>query len=283
MSVRTVGALAASLALAARGLVGGAAGAAPHSAKTAAPVAVSIDDHRNVTMPTTIQPGVNEFHITSAKPSGFQLVMPVAGYTEEEAAADIEAGLDNGKVGSIKRFEKHVTLFGGATSTPATAGTLFVDLPAGTYWAADVRRRVTSFFTFTVAGADTGAAMPTGDAKLKAVDSTSWAKRPTSMPRKGLLTFTNRADQNHFLVMVKLQRGKTIRDFKAFIENGFEGRPPLNFRAALDAGVISPDQSIAFNYRLPRGQYVMMCFWPDASEHGMPHVLMGMYRAIKVG
>jgi hypothetical protein len=283
MSVRTVGALAASLALAAGALVGGAAGAAPHTSKVAAPVAVSIDGNRLVTMPTTIQPGVNEFHITSAKRSSFQIGMPAAGYTEDMAKADIEAGLDKGNVAAIKRFEKNVTLFGGASSSPDTPGMLFVDLPAGSYWALDTSKHATVFFPFAAAGADTGAAMPAGDAKLKAVNSTSWAKRPASIPRKGLLTFKNRADQNHFLVMARLKPGKTIKDFKAFVDQGFEGRPPLDFSSGLDAGVISPGQSIAFNYKLRRGQYVMMCFWPDASHHAMPHVLMGMYRAIKVG
>ena len=36
------------------------------------------------------------------------------------------------------------------------------------------------------------------------------------------------------------------------------------------------------NYRLPRGNYVLVCFWPDASMGGMPHAFMGMYRGIKV-
>jgi hypothetical protein len=34
------------------------------------------------------------------------------------------------------------------------------------------------------------------------------------------------------------------------------------------------------NYRLPRGEYVMLCWWPDAEMGGMPHVFMGMHRAI---
>ena len=36
------------------------------------------------------------------------------------------------------------------------------------------------------------------------------------------------------------------------------------------------------NYRLPRGNYVLVCFWPDANMGGMPHAFMGMYRGIKV-
>ena len=35
-------------------------------------------------------------------------------------------------------------------------------------------------------------------------------------------------------------------------------------------------------YRLPKGNYVLTCFWPDASMGGMPHAFMGMYRVVKV-
>ena len=39
---------------------------------------------------------------------------------------------------------------------------------------------------------------------------------------------------------------------------------------------------MAMNYSLPRGDYVLVCFWPDANMGGMPHAFMGMYRGIKV-
>jgi hypothetical protein len=51
----------------------------------------------------------------------------------------------------------------------------------------------------------------------------------------------------------------------------------------LDTGVLSPGKSMSFSYRLPRGNYVLMCFWPDADMGGTPHVLMGMYRGLRVG
>lgn len=282
MSVRTLGALTASVALVAAGaLVGGTAEASPRVARAAAAVQVVIDGNRNVSMPATIQPGVNKFRITSAKRSLFQLIMPAAGYTQEQAAADIEAGLNKGKVKALKRFEKNMTAYGGAMSSPERPGTLVVDLPAGDYWALDVQRRVTKFFAITVAGADTGLSMPKTPT-VKAVNSTSWAKRPSSIPRKGMLTFKNRADQNHFLILAKLKPGKTIKDVHAFIANGFKGPDPVDFRHSLDTGVISPGRAAVVKYKLPRGNYLMACFWPDASMGGMPHAMMGMIRGIRL-
>ena len=113
MTARTIGAALASVALVAS-VTGTAvtAEAAPTS-RAAAPVAVTIDATRTITMPATAQPGVNEFHVTSAKRSGFQLASLAADYTIEEAEADVEAGLEGGKVSALRRFERNVLLVGG--------------------------------------------------------------------------------------------------------------------------------------------------------------------------
>ena len=102
-----------------------------------------------------------------------------------------------------------MTLYGGVMASADHVGTLVVNLPAGTYWAIDINTTdPAKFFAFTVAGVDTGNVAP-ASASVTAVDSTKWSKKPKSIPNKGMLTFQNKADQNHFLVMVKLMKGKT--------------------------------------------------------------------------
>jgi hypothetical protein len=288
MSVQRIAALGVSvLVLTAGALAGGTAGAAGQAAarETAAgTVTVSITAAHNVTMPATIQPGVTTFRVTTeAKQSGFQLVQLAAGYTLDQAIADIDAGLENGKIKALKRFEAHATLLGGVSVPSGKIGKLTVNLPVGSYYAADIERNRPSAFTaFTVAGADTGATMPAGPT-LTAVRSTSWAKSPRAISHKGMLTFTNHTDNNHFVGLVKLAKGKTAKDFGAWIDaamQGEEGPPPVNFRVGFDGGVVSPGHTVAMNYRLPKGDYVLACFWPDASMGGMPHAFMGMYRGI---
>jgi hypothetical protein len=289
MSVQRIAALGVSVMVLAAGvLTGGSAGAAGTAAarETAAPglVSVSITAAHNVTMPTTLQPGVNQFRVTTeAKQSGFQLVQLAAGYTLDQAIADIDAGLEKGKIPALKRFEANVTLMGGVTIASGKIGKLTVSLPAGSYYAADIERNRPSAFTaFTVAGADTGMAMPAGSA-VKAVKSASWAKGPKTISHKGMLTFKNYSDQNHFVALVKLAKGKTAKDFKAWIDaaaQGEEGPPPVNFGVSFDGGVVSPGHTVAMNYKLPKGNYILACFWPDASMGGMPHAFMGMYRGI---
>jgi hypothetical protein len=290
MFVQRIAALGASVTvLVAGALIGGSAGAAgPAAARETAAglVSVSISSAHNVTLPTTIQPGVNQFRVTTeAKESGFQLVRLADGYTLDQAIADIEKGLEKGKVGALKRFEANVTLLGGVNVASGKVGKLTVDLEVGTYYAADVaRNRPSAFTAFTVTGAETGAAMPEGST-IRAVKSASWAKNPKSIARKGMLTFENFSSSNHFMGLTKLKKGKTIKDFAAWMEaamNGQEGPPPVNFNVGVESGVVGAGQTAAINYRLPKGNYVLVCFWPDASMGGMPHAFMGMYRGIKV-
>ena len=281
MFVRRISALAGGLVLLAGGLTGGTAHADLGSTGSGL-VAVSITAAHNVVMPTTIQPGVNTFRITTeAKSSGFQLLQLAAGYTLDDAIADIDDGLEKGKVKALKRFEANTTLLGGVNLTTGKIGKVAVDLEPGSYYAADIERNRPSAFTaFTVAGADTGAAMPSGPT-IRAVASTKWAKNPKSIPRRGMLTFENFSDSNHFVGLVKLNPGKSVTDFGDWIQSE-DGPPPINFATGFDSNVVGPGQTAAMNYRLPKGNYVLVCFWPDASMGGMPHAFMGMYRGITV-
>ena len=288
MGVPRIRAVTTSLALVSAAALTATVTAAPAQSAATAPVEVSISATRVVTMPTTVQPGVNTFKITTANKRGssFQLVMPAAGYSAAEAARDIEKGLDAGNVKAIKRFEANITLLGGMFVTKGTAGTLAVDLDLGTYWALDTNTNdPDKFFAFTVEGADTGNVVPTPAATIKAVKDSKWATKPASIPSKGLLTFKNAASNNHFIAMGKLKKGMTYKDFKKWLAAAQDGPPgpsPVNFSVGISSGVVSPGYSATFRYNVPKGNYVMACFWPDAEMGGMPHVFMGMHRAITV-
>lgn len=287
MGVPKIRAVTRSLALVSAAALTATVTAAPAQSAATAPVEVSISAKRVVTMPTTIQPGVNTFKITTANKRGssFQLVMPAAGYTAAEAARDIDKGLNGGNVKAIKRFEAHITLHGGVTVGGTTAK-LIVDLGPGTYWALDTNTNdPDKFFAFTVAGADTGNVVPTPAATIKAVQDSKWATKPASIPNKGLLRFKNAASNNHFIAMGKLKKGMTYRDFKNWLAAAQQGPPgpsPVNFSVGISTGVVSPGYSQTFKYNVPKGDYVMVCFWPDATMGGMPHVFMGMHRVITV-
>jgi len=285
MGVLQVRAAAAGLTLVAAATVTTVATAGPaQSAAGTAPVQVSISNTRVITMPATIQPGVNIFKVATANKRGsaFQVVQAAAGYSAADAARDIEKGLEGGNIKALKRFEANVTLLGGMRVTKERVETLAVDLGAGTYWALDTNTNDPGkFFPFTVAGADTGNAMPVAGATIKARLDTTWANKPASIPHKGLLRFKNAATQNHFISMVRLNKGKTYQDFVTwFSSENPSGPPPVDFEVGTDSGVMSPGHSAILSYNLPKGHYVMLCFWPDAQMGGMPHAFMGMHRPI---
>jgi len=277
-------ALLTSLTLVGAATITAGTAAPAQSAAATLPIAVSISKTRVITMPATLQPGVNEFSITSTAKGGsaFQLAMPAAGYTPDEANRDIEKGLDQGKVRHIKRFEANVTLLGGVEADE-TADTLVVSLDAGSYWAIDTNTsKASKFFAFTVTGLDTGNVLPAATT-IRAKAARTWAGSPKTIPHKGMLNFKNTSSNNHFVVMVKLKKGKTYQDFKTWFaaaQGGPSGPPPVNFDLGLDSGVVSPGHAAEFSYRLPKGDYVLLCFWPDASAGGTPHAFMGMHRAI---
>ena len=259
-------------------------------AERAVATTVSISGTRVITMPTTLHPGVQKFVVTSKKESLFQVVQAKDGYTAQQAAKDINAGLNKGNdLKALKRFQKNVTLVGGIDSTPGHAATVWLDIPTGAnVWAIDAGgnyAQASKFVPLTVTGDDTGAGWPSSP-KVKAVKLTTWASKPASIPTHGKLTFKNVSGNNHFLEMFKLAKGKTLKDFAAWIKAvkmGQNSPPPIDFRArSASTGVISPYQAMTFKYHLDPGTYIMACFWPDASMGGMPHAFMGMYRSITV-
>jgi hypothetical protein len=229
-----------------------------------------------------LHPGVKRFVVRSASPAGFQLIRPDKGYTKAEAARDVNLGLNGRNMRALKRFERNITFVAGVNTAPGNPGVMWADLTPGRHWAVDVTPRnlkAGKLRTIRVAGEPTKGDVR-GDGVIRAVDENAWAKQPGRIPNQGKLTFRNDDANNHFVVMTKLRKGKTLKDVRRFL-NG-EGPPPVRFQHTLDTGVVSPGEEMTMKYSLPRGRYVVLCFWPDADMGGMPHALMGMIREIRL-
>lgn len=256
-----------------------AADAATH----ASTVRVWITKHRNIKMPDVVRPGVHRFVVRSAKSSGFQIARARPGYTKLELKRDVERGLEQGKPRAFKRFERNVELRGGIPSAPGDRGVMWARLQPGTYWAVDTNGPALArkIETFRVAGSSVGGRLP-GAKILVASGEHDWANRPLVIPNSGRLRFYNPSGQSHFVDLVKLRPGKTVADFAQWLEGGFQGPPPVNFDRALSSGVVDSGRAMSMKYRLPPGNYILACFWPDPDMQMMPHALMGMYRQIRL-
>ncbi|HLN78414.1 MAG TPA: hypothetical protein VK204_15310 [Nocardioidaceae bacterium] len=269
-------------------LCAGLVSAAPAGAVAAGQtVNVLVRRDHSVVMPGSIRPGLTNFRITSRRAATFQILEPAPGYAPREAIRDANAAFTKNNIKALRRFEANTTLLGGLSTRRNKPGTLSVKLPTGRYWALDVSPRVlkaANAVGLQVTGTSVGGR--NSGRVIRAVDDTKWGKLTPSIPTRGRIWFQNRSTENHFLVAAMLAKGKTMKDFRAWIRQAKQGKqtpPPLVMTGGLDTGVISPGKSMSFDYRLPRGNYVLMCFWPDADMGGTPHVLMGMYRGLRVG
>lgn len=250
-------------------------------------VNVVVNRNRTLTMPGTIRPGLTNFRITSRRAASFQILQTAPGYTPREAARDANAAFTKNNLKALRRFEANTTLLGGVDTRPEKPTRMSVKLPRGSYWALDVSAPLldpAKVFGFTVSGTSVGG-RNTGRI-IRAVDSTKWGKLSQHLPTQGRIWFQNRSTENHFIVLAKLAKGKTMADFRRWVQQTKQGQqvaPPVSMRGGLSTGAISSGKSMSLPYRLAAGDYVLMCFWPDADMGGTPHVLMGMYRGLRVG
>lgn len=283
--LRPVAAIAAA-GLLSTGLVAVQTGSA--EAVAGPTIRVFVGSHSYVHMTRQMRPGVHRFVVKSAKSVAFQVLRPHRGYTKAEAAHDVNAGLNGGNVAALKRFERNVTLLGGVSANKDHPGVGWIAVPRGRVWAVDTnpaRTFAKKIRTFMVHGTRVD-----GNARatyiLRAVDEHMWANRPHSIPGHGVLRFANRSVDNHFIAMARLLPGKTIADFKAWVDAITSGKdpgaPPIEENVGLDSGVVSPGHAMAMHYFLPPGKYVLTCFWPDAGMGGIPHAFLGMYRELTV-
>lgn len=84
---------------------------------------------------------------------------------------------------------------------------------------------------------------------------------------------TNAGAQPHEVVLVKLDDGKTVKDFGAAFEPGASGPPP----GRAMGGLVGIEQGANgfFSGRFEPGRYGLICFFPDAKS-GAPHFTKGM-------
>ncbi|HEX6560062.1 MAG TPA: hypothetical protein VF021_11385 [Longimicrobiales bacterium] len=88
----------------------------------------------------------------------------------------------------------------------------------------------------------------------------------------------NNAQQPHEVELLQLAPGKTVQDLMKWLPTE-DGPPP----ASLLGGVapLSPGHANNFSADLGKGDYVLLCFVPDAKD-GAPHFVHGMVRAFSI-
>ena len=133
---------------------------------------------------------------------------------------------------------------------------------------------------FDVSNASQAAAteLPSSDLTIKMVDFGFEPSQPISAGHHTILV-ENAGPQPHELVLLKMNPGKTIKDFGVWGETGMKGPPPaepIGGVALLDKG-----GRATFEADLAPGEYGLICFVPDGKD-GKPHYEHGMVKTITV-
>lgn len=91
----------------------------------------------------------------------------------------------------------------------------------------------------------------------------------------GLTTFrlVNDGTQLHHASIVKLDKGKTVKDVEAALKS--DGPPPAWLKAVGGPNAAAPGATIEATLDLAPGNYVVLCFIPSPGEQ-MPHAAKGM-------
>jgi hypothetical protein len=118
---------------------------------------------------------------------------------------------------------------------------------------------------------------PPTQATIRAVDGAPWGG-PASLPHEGSLLLTNSGSDLHNLVLQRVQEGTTAAEYSGWLYSN-EAEPNFDLRGRIETGRLSPGRRMVVHYRLPRGQYAVMCFETNPRS-GMAHVFQKEVRMI---
>jgi hypothetical protein len=103
---------------------------------------------------------------------------------------------------------------------------------------------------------------------------------PDVLPADGRIQVRNVSDTIHLMVMIPVRPGTTDAEVQAWFDSDPQTRPPWRIDGP-GAGVelLSPGVHVRFDYRLPAGTYLLMCFAPDEVS-GIGHHMSGMHEVV---
>jgi len=130
----------------------------------------------------------------------------------------------------------------------------------------------------TVTGAGTPAALPAVDVvALSLTEYDFTLSRPLTAGRH-VIRVRNGGGQPHEVELFRLRPGHTAADVLAWVD-GRQGEPPAIPIGGVNS--LAPGLENDFSVELTRGNYALVCFFPDAGD-GKPHFTHGMVKQITV-
>lgn len=121
------------------------------------------------------------------------------------------------------------------------------------------------------------AAAPVADVTVKMSDY-AWEITPGLSAGKHVIRIENAAAQPHELFILQLAPGKTAEDVMKWGET-YQGPPPGTPMGGISG--MSTGQVAYLPVDLPAGEYLLICFLPDAKD-GQPHLAHGMMKQMTI-
>lgn len=230
--------------------------------------------------PDSVPAGMTNIHFVNDGPNlhHVQLVRLDSGKT----MADFEAAMKN--PGPPPKWA--VFVGGPNAPDPGAALDVAMDLREGNYIMlcfVDIPAKVPHFMKGmvrpfkVVAATGPSAAAPVADVTITLADYNFLIKGELTAG-KHTIKVENNGPQDHELEIIRLAPGKTMKDLGAWMEK-MEGPPPANAIGGI-AGTV-PSAPGYVNVDLTPGNYVLICFVPDAKD-GKSHADHGMVKELTI-
>jgi hypothetical protein len=214
-----------------------------------------------------------------------QLLRLRAGYSKARAVSDfgkLFSGQSNKRV--VRRVDKNIVFYGGmgVPGRGESAKWWGTNLDArDTYYVVNLKKGTMA--TLKVRGAHQRRSFPATHGHINMADTSTGAnvfRTSASIPHRGWTRSTNRAMEPHFVVLNRVAESTTRADVAAYFASGAQGAPSFGRPGGWDTNVISPGHTFIWKYHVPRGKYVVMCFWPSKMDGQTPHAFMGMFNLV---
>ncbi|HEY2299506.1 MAG TPA: hypothetical protein VGH43_17355 [Jatrophihabitans sp.] len=261
-------------------LTAGAVVAAPAVAAAPVPTVVVHVSGKSVSLSTghRLHAGRTVFKVVTGKGDhGLQILRLRNGYTLAQAGADLPKAF-GGDVRAIRRVDRNIVFRGGAEARPHKPGWFSATLPAGKFVFLDINSN--SLTMVKVFGKIPHRQTVPNRGRITAY-TYGFVNTPAAIAHKGWFLFTNKADQPHFIEFQHVKQSTTHGQVRRFFKHGGQSQPSFALPGSYGAGVLTQGQHVGQFINLPRGKYLIACFWPDFRT-GMPHALMGMWKLIQL-
>lgn len=229
-----------------------------------------------------MRPGNTMFKIVRHGAGGtMQILRLKKGYSLKHAFKDFAAAFPNSAapdVAAVRSVYRNVVFYGGL-DVPAKGKTnrFGVDIDkAGKYYVVNLDKNTLT--SFQAKGAHQKRALPKAKGTLNMASGPAGSnvfKTPKNDPHRGWMKTTNNALEPHFAALNQVKESTTDQDIADALTSPTD--PGFFLAGATETNVISPGHSFVWQYSLPKGKYVVLCFMPSKVD-GTPHALMGMFK-----